>query len=405
MLLPSQFFERNPGLDLLNLSVTVAFQPEIGSVGSPTYRGLLKFLSVGEIEAGFPQRGRSSSNSTLWNYHKFEEWTTTDLQSGAVYDHVYCYFAESEGVSAKDWVAAAQLAMHKQYQSLFDGFTSHMFEYTTAVIFWKTQSPWPSFRGFLYDWFLETTGALRGVGASLANPVSVVFDQKLHQLRLVNRMIKSFHNKPGRIGAGYAWVRLDGRLAERHEVVLHNGTSGKTRSISSVQSTLLGFESLTWPESCSSVCFLRVWPLGQSERTSWYWLTDWTTSRTTSWDYSALGQLRLRQSVDVTLGVYGCLQSSSQSFLRIDLGIRVASASESVLFYPSLAVWCDKRQLLPVFDDHASGVVVVPGQTQNRTLFVPARESLRCSKVLVVLDSWNAPSIRQYFYTPSSIME
>jgi hypothetical protein len=42
-----------------------------------------------------------------------------------------------------------------------------MFEWYSAVLFWKSQSPWPALRGGLYDWYLGVTGGYYGVRAAL----------------------------------------------------------------------------------------------------------------------------------------------------------------------------------------------------------------------------------------------
>ena len=35
-----------------------------------------------------------------------------------------------------------------------------------GMLFWKTQSPWPSFRGYMYDSYLETNGGFWGLVAA-----------------------------------------------------------------------------------------------------------------------------------------------------------------------------------------------------------------------------------------------
>ena len=42
-----------------------------------------------------------------------------------------------------------------------------MFKWYTAVLFWKSQSPWPALRGGLYDYYLGVTGGFYGVRAAL----------------------------------------------------------------------------------------------------------------------------------------------------------------------------------------------------------------------------------------------
>lgn len=383
MLMPHEFFQRNPGLG--NISETVAFQPEIGSVGCPTYNGLLKFMDESEIR-GFPLRNANISRSDTWDFHKFSKWTTG--KDSDVYDHVYTYFPPSQSVSAKQWVNAAQLALHKQYQSLFDGFVSHMFEYTTGVVFWKTQSPWPSFRGFLYDWYLESTGALRGVQSSLGNPVSVIFDQDLHQLRLVNRQIDPLapNQGTGKLGAGYRWVDLNGNTVAKGEVE-RSGTSD-TNSVQPMQTVLLGTAPLGWPSNCTEVCFLQVWSISNVKaHATWYWLTDWRRQALPV--YQSLSS-QLRRPTRVRLGVRNI--KTDGEYLRIDVTIL---ATGGLLFYPSFEVWCGTRQLLPLFDHQGTSIVILPGVTSERSLECKTNESCSSKAVTIVLNSWNSPAIRE----------
>ena len=58
----------------------------------------------------------------------------------------------------------------RQYQALFEGYTSGMWTWYSAVVMWKTASPWPALRGALYDSYLATTGGLWGVRAGKAAP-------------------------------------------------------------------------------------------------------------------------------------------------------------------------------------------------------------------------------------------
>ena len=43
----------------------------------------------------------------------------------------------------------AQIAQLFQYQALYEGFQAKAWVWYTAVIFWKSQSPWPALRGVL----------------------------------------------------------------------------------------------------------------------------------------------------------------------------------------------------------------------------------------------------------------
>ena len=70
-------------------------------------------------------------------------------------------------LSSSEYCLRAQLVQFTQYRSLFESFKMKMFKWYSAVIFWKSQSPWPALRGALYDWYLGVTGGYYGVRAAL----------------------------------------------------------------------------------------------------------------------------------------------------------------------------------------------------------------------------------------------
>ena len=66
------------------------------------------------------------------------------------------------------YIVRANMACAQQYQALFEGFSGKAFGSKeeggkTGVILWKSQSPWPALRGFIYDWWLEAVGMGDGV--------------------------------------------------------------------------------------------------------------------------------------------------------------------------------------------------------------------------------------------------
>ena len=393
LLLPRVFFERNPGLQYKNISI--GFQPELGSTNAPTYRGLLRFMNESEAE-GFPRREDPSKVGEVWEFHRFQEWTT--LLSSSThdkYDHVYAYFHPDQDVNAADWCAAAQLAAHSQYQNLFAGFISHAFEYTTAVIMWKTQSPWPSLRGFLYDWYLETTGALRGVRATLASSVSVTLDAMSWRLRIVNRSILPIPYTPGgKVGSRFEWFTLQGYLVEWGSFYLDPKVN-----VPPMSAALLGSDALRWPKDCTDVCFLRVIPIlpsnhvtSSKHRPTWYWLSPRSLLGS---DYTALGRMRQRQSGYADLHIGQCDMTAT----GIHVQVRIDVTGEETLFYPTLVILQpeNRQQILPVFDQDETDIVLLPGTTHDRTLKSTAmlEETSTSGMLQILLESWNGPPISQ----------
>jgi len=391
MRIPSEFFDRNPGLPFKNFSI--GFQPEIGSVSAPTLNGLLRFMSQHEIESGFPCRDKLESDRGTWDFHKSMTWTTR-LQN-ATYDHVYAYFFPERKVTAADWVAASQLAAFKQYQSLFNGFVRFLFEYTSAVVMWKTQSPWPALRGFLYDWFLESTGTSRGVRASLRNPVSVVFDPSRWTLSIVNRQIFPLERcGKASIGAEFSLFDVYGERVDGGVVHLSQGL------VPAMSVALLSGKQLLWPSRCTSVCFLRLREIGScSSHTrppTWYWLTD--PSLGAASDFSMLGTLRKRQQGRATLDVVDCIVSPSRLTLRVS--VNIDPEAPAILFNPTIQLYSanDGSDILPLFDSGDTDIVLIPGSSHIRVL-----ESTNYAHgdssdhgpmhVRIVMISWNGPDV------------
>jgi hypothetical protein len=76
ILFPSIWYQnRNPGLSGYN-ETPISFQPEVGSVSSPTIDSLRMFLDNKSLDS-FPSQFSSILNNS-WNYHKYISFTTTD---------------------------------------------------------------------------------------------------------------------------------------------------------------------------------------------------------------------------------------------------------------------------------------------------------------------------------------
>ena len=93
-----------------------------------------------------------------------------------------------------DYIWTSQLVQYQQYKSLIEGYIIQQYIYYTAVYVWKSQSPWPTLRGALYDYYLDSTGGYWGIHSVLVNkgekrhwPV-IVMNIYTRYLVLVNRL-------------------------------------------------------------------------------------------------------------------------------------------------------------------------------------------------------------------------
>ena len=437
MLMPETYFDRNPGLNFKNISI--GFQAEIGSSSAPTYMGLLRFMTSDEAESGFPRNKRNGAPSNVddddedvWTYHKFSSWKSNN----GTYDYVYAYLDNSSDsasiksdnllsfANASEWCAAAQLAAHKQYQHMFEGYISHMFEYTAAVIMWKAQSPWPALRGFLYDWYLESTGTLYGFRAALHRTVSVVFDVSTWRIKVINRSSTNvttfnddryFNNGTCNFIVSYKWIAVNGTTIKYESIPLSRGQSGGNNSggflppmsVMSVGDATT--DTLLWPKDCHEVCFLHLTSslghaVGSTRGSStWYWLQD--PKLQLGNEFAALGRMRSRQNGIASLHIDGCTLSPKVGLI---IRIRIVTSMESPapLFYPTFSLHYEDKiaddstgpttspsPILPLFDSEVTEIVILQGETQHRELTSPRYfdhlDYITGMAIQVRMDSWN----------------
>ena len=393
MLLPSQFFDRNPGLSFVAKNVSIGFQPEIGSVSAPTYEGLLRFMTEVESE-GYPSREAHDVGS-VWRFHKHLPWHTR--VENTTYDHVYSYFEHDHDVNASEWCFASQLASYEQYSSLVEGFVSHAFEWTSTVILWKTQSPWPSLRGFLYDWYLQSTGSLNGVRSVLRDPVTISFDRSSWHFRMINRRVFPlvFLDKHNIVGE-YFWIDLKGNEVDSGILSITKPTV--IRPMSSESLKIDGKEDqLEWTESCSSVCFLKIQlMLPRLTQARWLWLANPALGDAAV--YSGLGSIRTAQTVRASLRLIQCTVGKKGMILHAS--ITLGPDEETVLFYPIFSATFEGHDILPLLDNGDSSPVLLPGAAQLHHLRSPSFRNE--GFVNVQLHSWNSPLTQDQIYCTSS---
>lgn len=389
MLMPGEFAQRNPGLAA---NLTISFQPEVGSTSAPSYSGLLRFMTASEAER-FPARGDVGGPGPVWDFHTYEGWSTANGSGpGLYYDHVYAY---GEPVNASEWAAAAALASYAQYQALVESFQARLFEWYAAVCIWKTQSPWPSLRGFLYDWWLEPTGTFYGVQAAAASDVHVQLDRGDWGVRVVNKRVAATL-PPASISAD--WFALDGTRVATKVLRSPRVPASTARAADGV---------IEWPAvwPTGTVGFLRL-TLRTSQRpdveqgpgktrhyggedavvVSWYWLAPGPAP-----DYSLLGAARHGQKARLNMRVLRC--SCADGKVRATVELQVPQSTPELVFYPQLGFSLPHvGGTLASLQGGDRAVVLLPGDTPSvRT--VDARVKALPGVPRVVAQSWNAPQV------------
>ncbi len=120
------------------------FNPEIGSVGLPNMESLKKMMDEKDLVV---PAGKEINE--VWKYHKYQGY-------GGMIERM------GEPEDLKDFVTKAQLVNYDQYRSLVEGHTSHMWDWYTGFLVWKSQNPWPALKGQFYDWYLDQNAGYYG---------------------------------------------------------------------------------------------------------------------------------------------------------------------------------------------------------------------------------------------------
>ena len=96
------------------------------------------------------------------------------------------------------------------------------------------------------------------------------------------------------------------------------------------------------------------------------------------------------------MGVSSCRADDDSENLRITVELNVSSDGDSgVLFYPSFSIFLDDLRLLPVFDHGGSDVVILPGETNVRTIRTALPMQGRGGAMVKVrAESWNGATLR-----------
>ncbi|MBS1935558.1 MAG: glycosyl hydrolase, partial [Bacteroidetes bacterium] len=141
---------------------TYPFNSEIGSVGINDYESFKHFMPEENRIVPQERNGQEDVSDSVWNYHKYISYGNSISPYGKPTD-------------LKDFAWKAQLVNYDQYRSLIEGFTSHMWEWYTGVIIWKTQNPWTAMRGQMYDYYLDPNACLYGLHTA-GEPLHIFFN-------------------------------------------------------------------------------------------------------------------------------------------------------------------------------------------------------------------------------------
>jgi mannosylglycoprotein endo-beta-mannosidase len=118
-----------------------------------------------------------TKTDSVWDYHKYIGYDTAINKYG-------------KAKNAADFAMKAQLVNYDQYRGLAEGFTSHMWDWYTGFIIWKTQNPWTAMRGQMYDYYLDPNACLYGLHNGSA-PFHIMYNPINGMVMVANNTFKA----------------------------------------------------------------------------------------------------------------------------------------------------------------------------------------------------------------------
>lgn len=317
------------------------FNPEAGSVGSPEVESMREMMTEQDL-AGFPRKG--FTRNYTWRYHK-------DLGYG---DHLERY---GEVKDIETYCKYAQVVNYDQYRSFMEGWASHMWDWYTGILIWKTQNPWTSLRGQMYDWSLDVNASLYGTRKG-CEPLHAYYNPVTRKAGLLNATLKDYTD----LSIIARIYNLEGKLLWEKE----------TRA-SSKANTVQELLDIPVPEGIQGAYFLRL--ALNADVPNIYWLT------TEPKDYTSLSQLpKSRPDIKTEIKKEG---SNFVGTVRL-------SADSQISFFNRIKVFDREtgKRILPVhYSDNY--ITLMPGDQQEISLEFPA--NLPEERIQIVVDSYNSP--------------
>ncbi|TSD66452.1 glycosyl hydrolase [Inquilinus sp. KBS0705] len=156
---------------------TFPFNSEVGSVGVSDYESLKRFIpQQNMVVPVFDETTGKTKADPVWDYHKYIGYDASINKYGKAKD-------------VEDFANKAQLVNYDQYRALMEGFSSHMWDWYTGTIIWKTQNPWTAMRGQMYDYYLDPNACLYGLHNG-SEPLHIMYNPIDGMVMVANNTFK-----------------------------------------------------------------------------------------------------------------------------------------------------------------------------------------------------------------------
>jgi len=326
---------------------TWPFNSEIGSVGLGDIESLERFIPKQNLVPPYYDAGTQKwIADSVWRYHKY-----------CSYDS--CVEAYGHPASAKDFATKAQLVNYDQYRSLIEGFSSHMWDWYTGVMIWKTQNPWTAMVGQMYDVYLDPNACFFGL-ATGSRPLHVMYDPVRKAVMVANNNFRTAEKLT--VTASVIDINGKERMSAEDVCMAAASKAVTVRTLKIPDSLTRAQGAFLWLTLADSADYILDENL--------YWFPD------AKGNYSGLAKMP-RATVSVTA------QRNDKG--SIDVMINNTGASLAFFNRISLVDAKSKERILPVFYNN-NYISVLPGQQQSLQInYTPQKDII----AQVCIEGWN----------------
>lgn len=333
---------------------TWPFNSEVGSVGIGDFESLKRFIpkenQVAPVFTGLNAEGRAQETvDSVWQYHTYIGYG----------EHIQAY---GRPKNLEDFANKAQLVNYNQYRALMEGFSSHMWDWYTGTIIWKTQNPWTSLRGQMYDYYLDPNACLYGLRSG-SEPLHAMYNPADGFVSIVNNHFEKRNDIMLVINA----YDIQGKAHPITKVFAFM----EPASVKKVMSIKKQVDELTKDKGS----FLRLQLMNAKQQVlsdNFYWLPD------VNGNYSGLVEMA-NAKLDIQI----------QQSVPGEYTVTLSNKEEQVAFFNriSLVDADTKQRILPTFysDNYLS---ILPGEQKTIRMSVnPAL--IRGKRIAVTNAGWN----------------
>jgi mannosylglycoprotein endo-beta-mannosidase len=339
---------------------TYPFNSEVGSVGVGDEESLKRFLlpenQVAPEYMGLDKSGNASEKvDSVWDYHNYK---------GVGYNGFIEPYEKPKNL--EDFGMKAQLVNYDQYRALMEGFSAHMWNWYTGVIIWKTQNPWTSMRGQMYDYYLDPNACLYGLRSG-SEPLHGMYNPINGMVMIVNNQFKQQRD--------LMLVVTSYDMKGNAKVLTKVFCYVEATDVKNILSLKQAVDELSADEGS----FLSVQLQDEQKKVlsdNIYWMADKKGM------YSGLNKM-------ASAG----LQVTAKKISKTKIEVTLSNADKNpVAFFNrvSLLDGVSKKRVLPVFYDE-NYISVVPGG--QRKVIMEFDPSLLKGKGLVNVAGWNVKDI------------